>query len=288
MVISVFQPIVLVALPFAFLALGGQERTYLTGIAGIFALVVLMGGGPEEGLWLVERGWSVLVGGGFLAVTLAWPGLRFTDRAIVAVGVAFTGAAVLMGLQPESWGVLDWLVRARILEGAGSALEALRVIRGETGLPEELVKVLYETADLQGRVFPALVGLSSLAALGVAWWTYLRLATRRGDALGPLKGFRFSNGLIWVFIAGLVLVVVGAGDGPQRAGLNALVFMGGLYALRGAAVVVAVNGGMSLFGFVLLGLGLLLLAPLILVGALIIGLGDTWIDLRSRFPSAVG
>jgi hypothetical protein len=51
---------------------------------------------------------------------------------------------------------------------------------------------------------------------------------------------------------------------------------------------VALNGGLSPFGFVLLGLGMVFVAPLILVGALIIGLSDTWIDLRSRISSAVG
>jgi hypothetical protein len=29
-------------------------------------------------------------------------------------------------------------------------------------------------------------------------------------------------------------------------------------------------------------------APLILAGALMIGLGDTWVDIRSRIPSATG
>jgi hypothetical protein len=32
-------------------------------------------------------------------------------------------------------------------------------------------------------------------------------------------------------------------------------------------------------------LGLLFVAPLVLVGALIIGLGDTWVDIRSRGAS---
>ena len=58
--------------------------------------------------------------------------------------------------------------------------------------------------------------------------------------------------------------------------------MGGLYVLRGLAVVLALTGGVSFSGILLFVLGLALVAPLILIGALIIGLGDTWVDLRAR------
>jgi hypothetical protein len=286
--LAIFNPFVVVAIPFAFLALGGPDRNLLTALGGTAALVFALGGAADSGLWLVERGWAILLGGGFLAATLARPALAFTDRALMALAGAFSAAALVLGVDPQAWEMLDWLVKARILEGAGSALETLRLVRGDLGLPDGLEATLYETADLQGRLFPALVGLGSLAGLGLSWVGYTRLAHRADAGLGPFAGFRFSDGMVWVLIAGVALMVVGLGEGWHRAGLNALVFMGGLYVLRGAAVVVALNGGVSLFGFVLLGLGLLFVAPLILVGALMIGLGDTWIDLRSRIPSASG
>ena len=165
---------------------------------------------------------------------------------------------------------------------------ALSQLRGEAGVPEELLDTLYRTADFQGRAFPALMGLASLAALGVAWWLYQRLSRGRGHGLGAFGGFRFTDQLVWVLIAGVALLVMAPSEPWVRVGVNALVFTGGLYVLRGAAVVVALNGGVSLFGFVLLGLGLLFVAPLILAGALMIGLGDTWVDIRSRIPSATG
>ena len=65
-------------------------------------------------------------------------------------------------------------------------------------------------------------------------------------------------------------------------GANAVVFMGALYALRGAGVFLAVTGGGSFFGWLLLAVGFLILAPFMIMGAAFIGLGDTWFDLRGR------
>ena len=60
--VSTIQPSVLVALPFLamVLVLGGR-RPALFVAGGIAA--VLGFGGLREGLWYVERGWGVLVGG---------------------------------------------------------------------------------------------------------------------------------------------------------------------------------------------------------------------------------
>ena len=58
--------------------------------------------------------------------------------------------------------------------------------------------------------------------------------------------------------------------------------MGGLYALRGVAVLLFINGGVTGLGILFLVIGMLLLPPVLLLGALIVGVGDTWLDLRSR------
>jgi hypothetical protein len=283
--LSIFQPLVLAAIPFAFLALGAPEKTLATGVAGVFCLVVTLGGVPLDGMWLVTRGWAVLLGGWFLALTLLRPEMRLTDRALAALGGALAGAALFIVVQPQAWGILDWVVKSRILEGASLALGAMAEFRGAQGLPEGITDTLLRTADFQGRAFPAIVGLASLAALGVAWWAFVRLARGRGHGLGPLAGFRFNENLVWLLVGGVVLLALGLGDPWNRAGMNALVFMGGLYVLRGVAVVVALTGGVSIPGAMLFLLGLLFVAPLVLVGALIIGLGDTWVDIRSRGAS---
>jgi hypothetical protein len=55
-----------------------------------------------------------------------------------------------------------------------------------------------------------------------------------------------------------------------------------LYALRGAAVFLFVSGGLSLFGYFAFVVGLVLAAPVLIGVAMLIGIGDTWLDIRSR------
>jgi hypothetical protein len=42
------------------------------------------------------------------------------------------------------------------------------------------------------------------------------------------------------------------------------------------------SAGQSALSAVLLVLGLVFVAPVMMIGALVIGLGDTWLDLRAR------
>ena len=70
----------------------------------------------------------------------------------------------------------------------------------------------------------------------------------------------------------------------SRVGYNLLFFMGALYALRGLAVVVALvlgTVGTQLPALVALGLVGVLLYPIVVAGTLLLGVTDTWLDLRS-------
>jgi hypothetical protein len=57
---------------------------------------------------------------------------------------------------------------------------------------------------------------------------------------------------------------------------------GALYALRGVAVLAFVSGGVSMFSYVAFAVLLVLVPPVILGTAALIGVGDTWLDLRAR------
>jgi hypothetical protein len=98
-----------------------------------------------------------------------------------------------------------------------------------------------------------------------------------------LKEFRFNDQMVWVLILGITALLLSSGA-VERAGANAVVFVGALYALRGAGVVLFLTGGVSLFGGLLFLVGFIVLAPFVTLGAMFIGLGDTWFDLRGRGP----
>ena len=238
--------------------------------------------GQREGLWWTERGWALLVGGWFVALTLNRPGVGFLQRALGAVAGAAAVAAALVAARRGLWNVLDWQVGERVHTYLASVMEGMRQLQEPDSLSPVVVTALNGMAESQIQVFPATAALASLAALGVAWWLYVRMAHGSDQGLLPLREFRFNDQLVWLFIGGLVLVLVGAGTGFRRAGSNAVVFMGGLYALRGAAVVTFFGVGQTLLSVFFLVLALLFVWPVILMGALVIGLGDTWLDLRAR------
>ena len=283
----------MIAIPFIALALIlGARRLGALVVAGL-ALAFAIGGLPRDAIWYLERGWAVLLAGWFVALTMRWPDAGFFSRGLGAVLGTFAMVAVFLEAQPGNWAHIDWLVNQRIMAGTDATMAALADLARLFGnpdaqLPERLVPAAYQAAEQQGRAFPALLGLSSLAALGVAWWGYVRLALGHDRGVGPLRDFRFNDHLVWLFIGGLLVMALGLGDGAERAGTNLVVFMGGIYALRGAAVIAFLHGGLSLMGLLLVLFGVFLLGPFLFVGALIIGLGDTWLDLRSRVKAFVG
>lgn len=279
---SSVSPMVLVGMPFVLLVLLLPIRKF--GALGLAALILVLSLGAQDstGLWYVERGWALLVGGWFVALTLRWPASGFSTRGLGAAAGALLTTGAWFAVRPMAWSVLDWRVGERIRQGVTAAMETMQLVRGGEPVPTPLAEAVYSTAESQALLFPALISLSSVAALGVAWWMYVRVALGRKGALGPLKDFRFNDHLVWLFVGGLLALLLGAGELWTRAGSNAVLFMGALYALRGAAVVLFVNGGISALGVVLVTLGMLFLAPALLVGALVIGLGDTWLDIRTR------
>jgi Predicted membrane protein (DUF2232) len=287
LVTSVARPSVLVAVPY--LALGlvlGLRRTGVVLLA-LLCAVLAFAGAPRDGSWYLERAWGLLLGGWFAALTLRRPASTFSDRALGAFTGATAVAALVLGLRAGGWGSVQWVVRDRMTQGVSTALDAVRALRGGRALPPAVVTAVYEAVDKQIQVFPAVLGIASVAALGVAWWAYVRLSVDNDQAVGPLKNFRFNDHLVWVLIGGVLLLVV-RWDGSALVGANAVVFMGALYTLRGAAVILFLSGGLSIFGYFLLGLGLLFVPPLVLTGAMVVGIGDTWLDVRKKLGGTRG
>jgi len=285
---SVVNPGVLIAIPFGLLVFFMPCRRILALVLAAAATALVCLGDPTSGLWYVERGWALLLGGCFLAVSIRWPGERFLPRGLGAVLGAFLGMGLLFWVRPGEWAIVDWAVKSRLQGALGSFVQAIRVNMGPEGFPEAFEAWAQETVALHSFIFPALLGLASLSALGLAWWLFRKLSPSPvgspEEGIGPLIEFRFNDQLIWVLIFGVMALLASSGV-MERVGTNAVVFMGALYAVRGAAVALFLTGGLSLFGGVLLLVGFLFVAPFLIVAAVFFGLGDTWLDLRARRAS---
>ena len=278
---SVLRPGILVAVPLLLLLARDGLRTVRVAL-GVVVAGVIIASGSRDGVWYAERAWTVLVGGGFLGLTMVAPGWALSSRALGAVLGALAVTGGVLALRTDAWAALDTAISEGVRAGVDTTLYAMSTLGGGEALSPALVSALHEIADAQAAVFPALICLGSMAAIGVAWWVRTRLVGEGDLGLGPLRLFRFNDHLVWVFVAGLLLLVVQRGEPLARLGSNAVVFMGALYALRGAAVFVFVSGAPSLFGYVTFVVGLVLAAPVLVGMAMLIGIGDTWLDIRSR------
>ncbi len=279
--LSVVRPGVLVAVPLLLILLLRRARGGAALALWVLAVLVV-GSGVQDGLWFVERAWALLLAGSFTALTLALPELRLSTRTLGAVLGAAAAGAALLAVRSGAWAALDWAIQEGVWAAVASTVDALSVLREGRPLSPAFAAAMYELAETQAAVFPAMLSLASMAALGVAWWIVSRVAGDEGPGLGPVSGFRFNDHLVWLLIGGLLLLVTRWGDALTRVGANAVVFMGGLYALRGAGVFLFVSGGLSFVGYALFALGVFFAAPVVLGVAIVIGIGDTWLDLRAR------
>ena len=281
MATSIVHPGVLIAVPLLALLVAHGLRGTGVVTAALFATLILATG-ARDGVWYAERAWSVLLGGGFLALTMVVPGWTLSSRALGAVAGAAAAAAGVLALRADAWGALDAAISGGVRASADQTLATLATLNGGQPASPALVSAFQQVAETQATVFPAMIGLASMAALGVGWWVRTRIVGEGDQGVGPLRDFRFNDHLVWLLIGGLLLIFAQWGDAVARVGSNALVFMAALYMLRGAAVFVFISGGLSLLGYVTVLVGLVVAAPVLMGMAVLIGVGDTWLDLRSR------
>lgn len=291
MILSVVQPVLLIFLPLALLLLGLAPRPPALVAFAVVVLWLVFGGGiVDETLWYFERGWSLLLGAWFVVIVALMPGRRFLPRALAALGATTASVIGLLAVNRGGWDRLDHAVAEQLRGGAANAVAAWSRISGLDQVSEDVARAVQAAADLQVQLYPALLGLASLAALGVAWWAWGRLARRDPAPLRPLREFRFSNELVWLLIAGVVMLALPLGALATRAGENLLTFMAVLYALRGLAVLVVIGGAPGPLMMVVGALLLVFMYPFVMAAAFLVGLSDTWLDIRSRrqTPSAPG
>lgn len=285
--LSVFGALPLVVLPLSILllALPTEARGKQAALGVLLGVaVVALPAGP---LVDVSRGWALVIGGGFLLSTILRPGWGVFPRALASVAAAVCLAGVAL-LAMGGFAALDATVREHFASASSMALESFgsRVQDGE--MAAQWRSAMEQVARVQWLLFPGVLVLESLAALALAaWWAGRIRAADPLLAVRPLREFRFDDQLVWALIVGLVLVVAPFGAMASRAGANVLFVMLALYALRGAAVFVFLSrGAVSVLTVLFAVLVTIFLYPLVLTAAVLVGLGDTWLDVRGRAVAA--
>lgn len=284
---SVLQPSVLIAVPLLVLVGLRGVRQMAAFLVVLIAMWVALSG-PRDGIWFIERAWALLLAGWFVGATRIAPHSRLSVRTMAAVGGSVAVAAVFMLVRSGAWEVLDWVVSDSLQRGVAMTLDAWSLVMAGRPVSPALASAMYDWVEAQGAVFPALLAVASMAALAVAWWIFVRISGGGDQAIGSVSDFRFNDHLVWLLIGGLLLVVIRWGDAVTRVGANAVVFMSALYALRGAGVVMFLSGGLSLLGYLLFAVGLVVAFPFVLAVIVLIGVGDTWLDLRARVGEGTG
>jgi len=270
-------PFPLVAVPAALVLIAFQRArsSSLWLAAGLLVVASLGARSPTE-LWYAEMGWAVLLGGGLVVATAVLPKGSVFERSTLAVAFAVVAVAGVALLRPGGLADLDWRIA-----GQFDRWIPLFDLDGEAGAA--VAEGLRHLADAAKLVYPALLVLASLAALGCAAYVERRM-TGDETPLGPIRQFRFTDHLAWVLVAGLVLLLLPVGGWAIRTGGNLVTVMGALYVLRGAAVLVWLGTSVasSTWVIVLWVVAAILLYPITLGTALVMGLSDTWLDLRAR------
>jgi hypothetical protein len=273
---------------------GGRFFLALSWTAlALWILVTPLPGGA--GFVAAAKGWALLASATFGVVSIMSPRQAFFPRALSAIGLSFAVALTLVLFTAKRPDSIERTVRAEYTrrvdswladwESVSKTKEWQQLTRDNPGmetLARESSDRLRQLPPITARVYPAILALESLAVLALAWALFHRVSRARiGPPLAPLKEFRFNDQLVWGLVAGITAVAVPTLTAFRVAGLNLLVFFGALYALRGLGVLTWFFAPGRLMVALTIGLAIFMW-PLLGVFALGIGLGDTWLDWRSR------
>lgn len=291
LLVSPISPFLLVLIPLGIMLVALRSDdvpALLTGVA-LLALAFLSGGSVRGTEWFAHRAWPVLLGSGFVVSTLLLRRSTLLARSLGAVGTAALAVVMAGLLRPYVVAGLDGWMSEQIQFAAVVLLQWSHAATTSPEVAESVGAAILRWADIQREIYPALLALASLPALAIGWYVQGRL-TGRPEVPAPAREFRFSDHLVWLFAGGLALIVLAPAGLAERLGANAAVFMAVLYVVRGGAVIgwLLAAAGATSWAYMLLAFAVLLLYPVVLGTAFVFGIGDTWLDVRTRFRRESG
>jgi hypothetical protein len=289
---ALVAPIAFVTVPLATLLIASRPSAPVEVIASGVAVGYSL-------WWLIQSGTlpdqvlraACLIG----ALVYLWTSLRtrwsFPHRSLLAVGGAVLAVGTGLLLVGSSLAAVRWWVAHQSGIATRHLVGVLWSV-AETGADraaQEAEQVLLGVTRAMAEFFPALTALEILGGLALATALVRRIARRPAPrALERLAEFRFSEHLGWIAVVALGAALLPGLSAARLIALNLLAVLGFLYALRGAAVAAAALGAVGGGGFFLwtvLAAIFLLLMPVVLGGAVLLGVLDAGVDLRRRWQT---
>lgn len=262
---------------------------------GIAAFVIMSPAGPPDSPynWLA-RGWALLLAASFGLVSVIAATEHFFPRALSALAVAISLGFALVLVSPGGPTRIGNAMAGEFNRRNDQSIASLRQVSGQPGwkdmvdsspalqrLTQESEAQLAAIPKWSSLLVPALLALESLAALGLGWALFHRMSSVAiGPPLAKLRDFRFNDQLVWGVAVGASIFLLPAFEEGRNAGLNLLLFFGVLYTLRGMGIL-AWMSRTKVLTYMLIALALVAW-PLVAALAFGLGLGDTWLDLRTR------
>jgi hypothetical protein len=273
---------------------GGRLFLALLWIA-VAATALLSPAGPVDSPynWLA-RGWALLLAASFGLVSIIAATEAFFPRALSALAVATSLGFALVLVSPGGPTRISNAMATEFNRRNDQSIASLRQVSGAPGwkevvgesptlqrLTEESEAQLSSIPKWSSVLVPALLALESLAAMALGWALFQRMTkVAIGPPLGRLRDFRFNDQLIWGVAVGASIFLLPAFSEGRNAGLNLLVFFGFLYTLRGMGILAWMSRTRAV-AFMLIALAVFAW-PIVTALAFGLGLGDTWLDLRTR------
>lgn len=273
---------------------GGRMLLALIWVGIAVVLLASPAGPPDSPYNWLARGWVLILTAAFGLVSVVVPTERFFPRALSSLAVAMAMGFALVLVSPGGPTRISAAMTTEFSRRNAESLAALHRATTEPGLKEVVdsspsLQTLFDESEAQlnailkysGLLVPAILALESIAAMAIGWSLFhLMSPVSIGPPLGRLRDFRFNDQLVWGVAVGASIFLLPAFADGRNAGLNLLLFFGFLYLMRGMGILAWMSRSRALT-YLLIAL-IVLAWPIMTPLALALGLGDTWLDLRSR------